>query len=67
MAEKEKLPKESIKDLTLEDIDKLSHEALKAAVKSVIRLPSGDDATHKDHRSHSSTQARIFESEERPQ
>jgi hypothetical protein len=52
-----------LKDLTIADIDKLDHEALKAALKSVLRAPNPGELvmTHKDHRSHSSTDARIFE------
>ena len=48
-----KLPKVDINKLTPAEVDKMSHEALREAVRSVVRDPNLA-ASHKDHRSHSS-------------
>lgn len=54
-----KLPKVDLAKLTAADIDKMSHAALRDAVRSVLRDPNVA-ATHKDHRSHSSTDTRVL-------
>lgn len=53
------LPKVDLSKLTPDELDKLSHEALREAVRSVIKDPN-IAATHKDHRSHSSVDGRIL-------
>jgi ribosomal protein L19E len=54
-----KLAKIDLSKLTTDELDKLSHGALREAVRSVIRDPNLA-ASHKDHRSHSSVDARIL-------
>lgn len=53
----DKLESLDVSKLRLEDVDILGHDALKDAVKSVIRsgLKMNMVQGHKDHRSHSST------------
>ena len=54
-----KLPKVDIAKLSPEEVDKMGHEALREAVRSVIRDPNLA-ASHRDHRSHSSTADRAL-------
>ena len=53
--DKEKLQAIDLKELTLENIDTMSHEALKNAIQSVVRHKTSH-AMHRDHRSHSSSE-----------
>lgn len=46
--------------LTAEDVEKLDHDALKEALRSVIRNPTSS-MMHQDHRSHSSSSERPIE------
>ncbi len=60
-----KLPKVDLSKLSTSDIDKMSHAALRDAVRSVIRNPNVN-AMHKDHRSHSSVDARVSRESRKP-
>jgi hypothetical protein len=53
------LPKIDITKLDPEEVDKMGHEALREAVRSVIRDPNLA-ASHRDHRSHSSVADRTI-------
>jgi hypothetical protein len=59
MATTKKLSKVDINKLTPAEVDKMSHEALRDAVRSVIRDPNLA-ASHRDHRSHSSVADRVL-------
>ena len=52
------LEKLDVKNLRLEDLDNLDHDALKEALKSVLRSPTAS-LQHQDHRSHSSSSGDI--------
>lgn len=51
-----KLEKLDVRNLKLEDLDTLDHDALKEALTSVLRDPTAS-MQHQDHRSHSSSTA----------
>ena len=53
------LPKVDLSKMSAAEIDKLSHTALKEAVRSVVRDPN-IAASHKDHRSHSSVAEQVI-------
>ena len=52
-----KLESVDISKLRIEDVDQLGHEALKEAVKSILRTENLLGEDHKDHRSHSNIKA----------
>ena len=54
------LPKVDISKIKAADIDNMSPDALRAAVRSVVRDPNLA-ASHRDHRSHSSVDSQLMD------
>jgi hypothetical protein len=54
MSSTTRLQRADVKNLSLADVDAMGQDALKEALKSVIRNPTAS-MQHQDHRSHSST------------